>query len=240
MPPTLSPPAPKVEQAPGGSGRRPATGDKLTGKNRTEEESTVERGNRAGLSVAELVALDQSDADAPRVTVEDLEVCPAFADLSRSQRREFLDLASRHRFDSGETILHEGREVRCLWFILSGTCEVVKNLPESDEERVLATLEAGALFGEMSFFSPAPHSADVRAVSDCVILKMTAENWKVLEQIGLRPAFHIARQTAAVMSDRLRRMDEWITKVLDDTPDPADRAKKTCEWNEFRSKLFGG
>ncbi|MFH5802710.1 Crp/Fnr family transcriptional regulator [Alienimonas sp. DA493] len=195
--------------------------------------------NRAGLSVAELVAMDQSDQDAPAVAPADLEVCPAFAKLTNSQRREFLDLASRHRFQAGETILEEGRETRCLWFILSGACEVVKTLPEGGD-RVLATLEAGALFGEMSFFSPGPHSANVRATSDCTVLRMTAENWAVLEQIGLRPAFHIARHTAAVMSDRLRRMDEWITRVLDETPDPAARAKRNDEWNEFRRKLFNG
>ncbi len=194
--------------------------------------------NSAGLSVAELVALDQSDADTPVVSPADLEVCPAFAKLTNSQRREFLDLASRHHFNAGETILHEGRETRCLWFILSGTCEVAKALPDGGD-RVLATLEAGALFGEMSFFSPAPHSADVRAVGDCVVLRMSAENWDVLEQIGLRPAFHIARQTAATISDRLRRMDDWITRVLAETADPADRAKRTDEWHEFRSKLFG-
>ncbi|NNJ25029.1 Crp/Fnr family transcriptional regulator [Alienimonas chondri] len=182
--------------------------------------------------------MDQSTADAPPVSPADLEVCPAFAKLTNSQRREFLDLASRHRFSAGETILHEGRETRCLWFILSGSCEVVKARPDGGD-RVLATLDAGALFGEMSFFSPAPHSADVRATGECVVLRMSAENWEVLEQIGLRPAFHIARQTAAVMSDRLRCMDEWITRVLAETSDPTDRAKRTDEWNEFRSKLFG-
>jgi len=195
--------------------------------------------NRAGLSVAELVAMDQSDKNAPEIAPADLEVCPAFEGLTSSQRREFLDLASRHQFQAGDTILHEGRETRCLWFILSGSCEVVKALPDGGD-RVLATLEAGAQFGEMSFFNPAPHSADVRAVSECVVLRMTAENWAVLEQIGLRPAFHIARETAAVMSDRLRKMDEWVTRMLNETPDPADRAKRNDEWNDFRSKLFGG
>ena len=196
--------------------------------------------NPAALTLAELVAADMSDPDAPPVAPADLSVCPAFEPLTDSQRREFLDLAGRHLFDAGETILHEGRTTRSLWFILSGTCEVVKELPDGGGDRVLATLEAGALFGEMSFFSPAEHSASVRAVSDCVILRMSAENWATLEQIGLRPAFMIARQTAAVMSDRLRRMDEWITRVLAETPDPDARAKRTDEWNDFRSKLFGG
>ncbi|QDT18045.1 cAMP receptor protein [Alienimonas californiensis] len=214
----------------------PASGRE--GNEHAAGKGTVEP-NRAGLSVAELVAMDQSDQDAPAVTPADLEVCPAFTKLTNSQRREFLDLASRHRFKAGETILEEGRETRCLWFILSGACEVVKTVPDGGD-RVLATLEAGALFGEMSFFNPGPHSADVRAISDCTVLRMTAGNWAVLEQIGLRPAFHIARHTAAVMSDRLRRMDDWITKVLDETPDPAARAKRNDEWNDFRRKLFNG
>ena len=201
------------------------------------------------LTLAELVAANVSDPDAPEVTPADLAVCEAFAPLSDAQRAEFLDLAGRHAFDPGETILHEGRETRSLWFILSGTCEVVKTLPGGDAstgtergggERALATLEAGALFGEMSFFSPAPHSASVRAVTDCVVLRMGAENWETLETIGLRPAYMIARQTAAVMSDRLRRMDEWVTRALAANPDPAARAAKTDEWNDFRSKLLGG
>ena len=190
-------------------------------------------------TLAELVAANASDPDAPDVRPADLAVCEAFAPLTDSQRSEFLDLAGRHVFDPGETILHEGRETRSLWFILSGTCEVLKTLPNGDE-RVLATLEAGALFGEMSFFSPAPHSASVRAVTDCVVLRMGAENWETLEKIGLRPAYMIARQTAAVMSDRLRRMDEWVSRVLADNPDPAARAARADEWNDFRAKLLGG
>ena len=190
-------------------------------------------------ALAALVAANVSDPDAPPVAPADLAVSDAFAPLSDEQRAEFLDLAGRHVFDAGETILHEGRTTRSLWFILSGTCEVVKSLP-GGEGRVLATLEAGQLFGEMSFFSPAPHSASVRAVSDCVVLRMGAENWETLEEIGLRPAYMIARQTAAVMSDRLRRMDEWVTRVLAATPDPAARAARTDEWNDFRSKLLGG
>ena len=178
-------------------------------------------------------------AGEPAATPAELAVCPAFAGLTPSQRREFLDLAGRHEFAAGETILDEGLTTRCLWFILSGTCRVVKELPD-DGERELATLEAGALFGEMSFFSPGPHSASVRAVSDCVVLRITAENWEVLEQIGLRPAYHVARQVAATMSDRLRRMDEWITHILAETADPAARAKQTDEWTDFRRKLFEG
>ncbi|MEM9704264.1 MAG: cyclic nucleotide-binding domain-containing protein, partial [Planctomycetota bacterium] len=148
--------------------------------------------NGAALSVAELAERDQMELDPPAVSPGDLDVCPAFAKLTNSQRREFLDLASSHHFSAGETILHEGRETRSLWFILSGQCEVVKSQPTGGE-RIMATLDAGAQFGEMSFFSPSPHSADVRAVGDCVVLRIAAENWETLEQIGLRPAYQIAR-----------------------------------------------
>ena len=232
MPATLAaPPKARSPQSPAGrtspADRRPAG------------RAPKPAGSAAALSLAELVAADLSDPTAPAVSPADLSVCPAFEPLSDSQRREFLGLAGRHRFAAGETILHEGRETRCLWFILSGSCEVVKAAPDGGE-RVLAALEAGALFGEMSFFSPAPHSASVRATTDCVVLRMNRENWVKLEQIGLRPAFMIARQTAAVMSDRLRRMDEWVTRALADTPDPRARAVRADEWDDFRSKLFGG
>ena len=237
MPATLDSPATSSRRGSSAAGGR--TSPKSPPAGRAVGKAAVAK-RAAALTLAELVAADMSDPDAPEVSPDDLAVCPAFADLTDSQRREFLELAGRHRFDAGETILDEGLRTRSLWFILSGSCEVVKSLPGGDGTRTLATLEAGGLFGEMSFFNPAAHSASVRAVSDCVVLRMSAENWAVLEQIGLRPAFHVARQVAATMSDRLRKMDEWITRVLAETPDPAARAQRTDEWNDFRSKLFGG
>ena len=168
------------------------------------------------------------------VTVADLAACPIFDTLTPSQKREFVDLAETHDFAAGDTILHEGRTTRSLWFILDGTCEVVKRV--GGGERRLALLESGALFGEMSFFDPGPHSASVRALSAVRVVAMTHENWAELERVGLRPAFRIASETAAVMSRRLARMDEWVREMLARDGD----ATRRDEWDEFRETLLSG
>ena len=170
----------------------------------------------------------------PGVSVEELAACPIFGALTPSQKQEFADLAVPREFAAGETILHEGRTTRALWFILSGTCEVVKEV--GGGERRLALLERGALFGEMSFFAPGPHSASVRALSAVRLVQMTAEGWAELERVGLRPAFRIASEVAAVMAARLARMDEWVREMLAKDHDAARRD----EWDEFRETLLSG
>ncbi|QDT66261.1 cyclic nucleotide-binding domain-containing protein [Calycomorphotria hydatis] len=167
------------------------------------------------------------------ITESQLAYCSMFASLTPSQRQEFLDLAEVETFTAGETILQEGHETRNLWIIFEGECEVLKSTGDDEQQR-LASLEQGAVFGEMSFFNPAPHSATVKAVTDVTVLRMSRERYSELEISGLRPAHRIAYETAVVMADRLRKMDHWVSGLLADDVHP----QKQEEWSEFRAKLY--
>ena len=83
----------------------------------------------------------------------------------------------------------------------------------------------------MSFFSPAPHSASVRAVTPLRVLRIERSKYDDLVKEACPGAYKLACNVVACLADRLRRMDEWTARLLAEdalerrVPDPALRAK---------------
>ena len=128
--------------------------------------------------------------------------------------------------------MREGNSTQHLWIIIRGRCQVVK--ATKTEERELAVLEAAAVFGEMSFFNPAPHSASVRAVTNVEIMRLSRESYDELEKSGSTAAAKIAVNTVKVLAERLQQMDEFTGRLVDQLN--VSGHKK--EWWDFRSKLY--
>ncbi len=156
-----------------------------------------------------------------------------FDKLTPAHRRELRALMEEFSFESGTSIIDEGHVTPGLWVVVRGRCEVVKSTPNGG--RILAELGPGAMFGEMSFFERVPHVATVRSVTNVTALRLTPENYSRLEETGLRAAHQIAHAVAVVLSERLRKMDDWTSRLLDQTP-----TEKREEWAEFRAKLYNG
>ena len=96
-------------------------------------------------------------------------------------------------------------------------------------------LEPGGVFGEISFFDAAPHSASVRAMSEVEVMRLTREKYDLLCEIGMGAACKIAVSTIGVVAERLRRMDAWVRDLVEQ-PEVAVHHKE--EWKEFRAKLY--
>ncbi|HUG93284.1 MAG TPA: cyclic nucleotide-binding domain-containing protein [Planctomycetaceae bacterium] len=162
-----------------------------------------------------------------------LNGCPILRGMTEDERRQVVELLDRHTFHPGEVILQEGRAVQILWIIVRGRCEVVKTMQHGGEQR-LAVLEPGAIFGEISFFSPAPHSASVRALSEVEVMLLPRAEYDRVERAGSSVAYKIVLNAGKVLAERLRRMDEWTCELID-SPDVANHRD---EWREFQSKLY--
>jgi CRP-like cAMP-binding protein len=67
-------------------------------------------------------------------------------------------------FKAGDTIISEGGEGNTAFLITSGSVEV--SVGQGSKAKVLGTLEAGEVFGEMCLIEPGPRSATVKAVTD--------------------------------------------------------------------------
>jgi CRP-like cAMP-binding protein len=162
-----------------------------------------------------------------------LASCPVFQGLTTEELAHVLSLLDEESYAKGAIILHEGKSKQALWLVARGTCQVVKK-NKSGNERELATLEAHAVFGEMSFFRIAPHSATVRASSNVVVSRLTREKYQQLYSRCPSAAYKITESLVSLLAQRLRRMDEWICSFVE----RSEGADHQEEWHDFREKLY--
>ena len=165
--------------------------------------------------------------------IPELEPCPLLRELSGAQLSDVFELVESERFLAGDPILEQGKVLQAIWMIVSGECEVVRSCGR-DRTRQLAVLDAGGVFGEMSFFQKAPHSATVRAMTDVDTVRLSPEAFQTLKRRNLAAAHGITTNLVHLLSDRLRRMDSWTCELVDQSEDD----RRHDEWQEFQSKLY--
>ena len=124
--------------------------------------------------------------------------CPLFHGMSPGEREEIVALLEPQSFRPEETILSEGPTLQCLWILTHGTVRVVKTLANGHVQE-LTRLEPFNVFGEMSFFAPAPHSASVQAVSEVEVSRLSREKYDMLLRVGSLAAYAAAKAIAALL-----------------------------------------
>ncbi len=164
---------------------------------------------------------------------------PVFQGLSEAQRQEVVRLGELKTLAPGDILLRQGQTSQDLWVLLEGTCEVFKQLtsrPATAEPTLLAVLEPFSSLGEMSYFSPAPHSASVRAKSAVKLFRLPRAGFDDL--MARHPAItsRLAANTISSLAERMRHMDDWVVELF--AHKPAD--PRVPEWNELRRRVFDG
>jgi CRP-like cAMP-binding protein len=107
-----------------------------------------------------------------------LSSAPIFRPFPKKRRVEIIKHFSGHEVSANTQIITEGKEGKGLYVIVSGVCEV----SAGSEKNVLATLQSGDLFGEMSLLKQKPTNASVWARSNAQLLFLSRDNfWKLLE-----------------------------------------------------------
>ena len=176
------------------------------------------------------------------INLETLRHIPLLNGLNESEFRQIADVIRTRQFAAGEYVIRQGDQSRDLWIVTSGQCEVVRRLKPGEENHqpteslVLAVLEPYSHFGEMSFFHPAPHSADVRARGPVELIQITHADYADMIHEGVWAAFKLAYNVVQQLAERLRRMDEWVAELANNP----QAAANVPEWSRFRNKLFDG
>ena len=118
--------------------------------------------------------LDSKTSDASRssaVKPGDLRRIKAFAEMADEQLSVLLTFIEIVHVTQFTHLLRKGDLGDAMYGVLEGelrSCVVV-----DEKEFPLATLGAGAMFGEISLFDKGPHAADVLANEDSVLAKIT-------------------------------------------------------------------
>ncbi|HTM53230.1 MAG TPA: cyclic nucleotide-binding domain-containing protein [Pirellulales bacterium] len=162
---------------------------------------------------------------------------PALRGLSATERKQVLEIADERSFAPGQKIIEQGQSSQHLWIVLEGKCEVVRDSTNDGPVR-LAEMEPHQLFGEVSFFSPAPHSADVVARTPVRLLCIPRARYEALLNQGVGAAYKLAYNVLESASGRLRRMNEWLAELASQHRAEPNGEPVSPEWHEFRKKLF--
>ena len=179
----------------------------------------------------------QQEAAQPELIQTCLQLAP-FQQLDAEECQQLLAIAQQRAFAPGEQVIEQGQRSQLLWILLEGKCEVVKQ-SEHDGPLVLAQLEPQSVFGEMSFFSPAPHSANVVAKTQVRLLSIGRMDYDKLRSSGSAAAYKLAYNIVQSLAHRLRRMDDWVAELAaasEHTNGHIEQHQR--EWHTFRKKLF--
>jgi CRP-like cAMP-binding protein len=172
------------------------------------------------------------------ISDETLGKIPAFRGLNPGECHQLMEVARTRSFQPGERVLVQGRTSQYLWIVLDGQCQVVRDAP-SEGPVVLAELEPFSLFGEMSFFSPAPHSATVVAKTPLVVLSIARVDFDDLVHDGVIAAYKLAYNIVEGVATKLRRMDERMAELAGHGGEPAAGSpSRHPDWRRFREKLL--
>jgi hypothetical protein len=92
-----------------------------------------------------------------------------FGDLTPEELQQLADASTTEDLRRGDVLFHEDDEADTLYVVIEGRIAIAKRSIDG-RESVVALMEAGDLFGEMSLFEPLGRSAEARALEPSQVL----------------------------------------------------------------------
>lgn len=105
---------------------------------------------------------------------------------------------------SNEYLMREGEESTEMYYLQSGTLVVYKRRGDVDHQ--IGNIISGELVGEMSFLDKQPRSASVKALNDCILVKIPSE--KLEQTMDSMPKWFSALLNT--LTERLRKANARI------------------------------
>ncbi|EYF06882.1 cyclic nucleotide-binding domain-containing protein [Chondromyces apiculatus] len=110
----------------------------------------------------------------PEEVLEVLRRCAVFKPLMDRELRRLAQRARRAVYGPLDRVVVQGHTDASMFVVASGSVEVVVRLADG-RDTPLATLEEGAIFGEIALLTGEERSATVRAVDEVVLYEITKE-----------------------------------------------------------------
>ena len=140
--------------------------------------------------------------------IELLKTVSLFWDLNKIELGYISDKMVSKKFENGNLIFLEESEGKNLFFVVEGSVKVTR-LSKDGREVILAMLNAGDFFGEMSLLDGEARSANVIALEETEVLSLNRDDFLVV----LHDYPKIAIQLLKEMTSRLRKSDRQIVSL---------------------------
>lgn len=161
---------------------------------------------------------------------------PLFQDYSEEVlERSVLPHLVQLDVQAGETICREREPGDCCFFLCEGNIRVQMSLSSGKQEQV-GSLEAGALFGQVTLLDNGTRSATCIASSPCRILTLQRATFLQLNEEGHRFAFDLIREIGASLARQIRQATENLSAMsetrVEDPSAAAERLKRFIQGDE--------
>ena len=113
------------------------------------------------------------------------------------------------RFKTGECVIKAGERDRALYFLTEGRLDIMLPQPKG-ADRLVRTISAPAVVGEMGFVEDQPRSMTIKGMTDGELLRLDYEAFERMSDAEPQIAQNLLFELARVLSLRLR----WATQAL--------------------------
>lgn len=121
-----------------------------------------------------------------------LSSVPLFAGISPESMTRLAEVAGEQEFAAGQFIVRQGQVGSGLYVVVAGSVNVVRGADD-----VLATLNPGDFFGELSVIDQQPRNASVQAVDATTVLAVASWDLLALLEQDSALALNLIRGLAA-------------------------------------------
>lgn len=106
-----------------------------------------------------------------------LALSPLFREIGQTERMKLIQKFEHREMDPGEVIVKEGDPGESMYLIKSGRVEVTTINPIDKSRMLLATLESGEFFGEVSLIKSKPRTASVTALTPVELMEIRRDQF---------------------------------------------------------------
>ena len=142
----------------------------------------------------------------------DLRALPALQDYPSNELKLLASAAPARAYAKGDVLCREGTVGQSCFLLATGSVNVVKHT--EDGEKVLATLRAGQIVGQLALVDRSPRSASLIAQEPVVALELTRDVFEKLLRASSPVALRFQEQIAVAGVRQLRMANHRLTTIL--------------------------
>jgi CRP-like cAMP-binding protein len=166
----------------------------------------------------------------------DFSKIPLFAGVSETDIADIARLATVLDYPAGSTIFVDGDAADALFVVLRGQV-AIRCCNRWGQEQTLATLEAGAMLGEVALLTDEPRASTAVTLVDSTLLQLTEAAFLSLLKQGSGVGQQILYNLAHGLASRLSEVAQRLMRLLADQSQ-VRIAPPQDELEALRQKLF--
>jgi CRP/FNR family cyclic AMP-dependent transcriptional regulator len=129
-----------------------------------------------------------------------------FSSLSTLELKIVDGLMHERRYLEGEIVFDEGEEGQALYLVMSGQVQISR-VHRGHAPQVVATLEAGSVFGDLALLDNSPRNAQALALDNCELAVFFRADFMGLMETDAVIGYKISLALARLSGQRLR---DWM------------------------------